>query len=255
MTQCSNIFVWLGNYLMTCFVSTEFVYKSEISAICNKLHPDTIEQFWLTKLVRGKLVNAYWDTNIGKEDLYKDYQKFCRVRDLEVKSFLEFDYLIFGNLLLAHSTTEDDYRPNNGKRNIEKQAHDRLAHCVPELERCRRLYLEARPDLVSHVTQLRFTPRFIKRKIFLRFDVLLLLSGIIILAYQALMLTLQGTWTSFSLFHFMEMAEWKTGLAWLTDTSTLSTTKLLSQKLLSYAEIALILLTLGLLIYINTDYE
>ncbi|VAW79163.1 hypothetical protein MNBD_GAMMA12-406 [hydrothermal vent metagenome] len=240
---------------MANFVSSEFVYKSEISSICNKLHPDTIEQFWLVKLVRGKLVNAYWDTNIGKEELYKDYKNFCRVRDIEVKSFLDFDCLIFGNLLLTHSESEDDYRPSKGKRKLERQEYDRLAHCVPELERCRRLYLEARPDLVSHVTQLRFTPRFTKRKLFLRFDVLLLLSGVMILAYQAFMLTVQGTWTSFSLFHFIEIAEWQTGLEWLTDTSTLSTTKLLSQKLLSYAEIALILLTLGLLIHINTDYE
>ncbi len=239
---------------MNSFVSTEFVLKNEVLEICNRLQPESIEQFWLAKLVSGKLMHAYWDTNIGKEDLYQSYKDFCNVRQFDIKSFSDFDQLIFGNLLLDHSDSDNDYRPSTGRRKKE-EPEKKLAHCVPELERSRRLYLEARPDLVSHITRMRFEPIFSKHARFIRLDFLLLLSGIAILSYQAILLSTEGTWTSFSILHFMELANWQTGLSWFADTSNLSTTKILSQKLLSYAEIALIFLMLGALVYINTDHD
>ena len=257
-TRRASRLIWMKR--MNSFVSKQFVLHTEIPAICNNMKPGSVEQYWLEKLVSGRLVHGYWDTNVTKESLYQDYLEFCRLRELQPDGFARFDELIFGQLLLDQSTSEQDYRPSTGRLKKpdnpeEEQVAERLEHSVPDLERSRRLYLEARPDLVSHITRMRFTPRAVRRRRFIRLDYLLLFTGIAFLLYQAYLFTLQGTWTSFSILHVMELADWKSGLNWFADTSSLATTKLLGQKLLSYAELPVILLMLGALVYFNTDYD
>jgi len=237
------------------FVSTDFVHFNEIPAICRKLQPESVEQFWLEKLVNGRLINGRWDTNVGKEALYQDYYEFCNIHDLNKSAFATFDKQIFGQMLLDRSLSDKDYRPSTKKNDKTEELSEQIEHCVPSLERSRRLYLESRPDLVSHITRERFAPEVAKRKRRIRFDYTMFFLATVILIYQIYLYGTQGAWTSYSLFHFMEMANWQTGLNWFADNNDLSTAKQLGQKILDYSELGLVLLTVGVLVNFNTDYD
>lgn len=241
---------------MVNFVSNEFVIESELQTIRMTMRPCSTEQFWLEKLVKGKLVHSYWDVNVSKERLYQEYRDFCSARNLPIDSYSEFDQMIFGQLLIDQNDEDKDYRPTGNRKSSNGQSPEqKLVHRVPDLERSRRLYLEARPDLVSMVTRERFTPRSFQRSRLFFPGTLMLLSGIVILAYQLYIFFMRGTWTSFSLFHFIELADWQEGLKWFSDSSGVSTARQLSQQILSYAELAVILLFVGLLVRVNTDRE
>ena len=223
-------------------IDKEFIRESELSLAYNYIPDDSVEQFWLERLVRGRLGSCLWSKRISGSSLYQEYSAYCAEYDLRPYSFQRF-----------YSHIHQQFARSSLSKSTKICESAKLA--VHPLSHSRRMFLESHPNMFSAIAQNRIfspQPKPPSRTLSV-FSSVCLFVGFCLLIYQIFEFLRVSHWNSFSLLRLVRAIGGDKFAAWANAKTELYEVKWVFVELMQFSELAAVLLILGFLIKANQD--